>query len=107
MLPFDIVLLLGNLSNVTGQITNEVSSLVGNWGLIVGAAILIVGAFIVLYLLKNLIANAVVGIVALLILKFVIGLQIDLSPLVILISVLGGMGGVAAVLIATFLGWLK
>lgn len=101
---FDILLAL---LNNTGNVVNEgIKAFQGNLGLMGGAAVLIVAAFFILYVLKNFVANAVVGVIALLLLTFVFGVPIPLSPFVILISVLGGVGGVAAVLIGVFFGWL-
>jgi len=59
------------------------------------------------YLLaKNIIANAIGGIIALLLAKFVFGIAIPLNVLTILVTILGGLGGVAALLIAAYFGWL-
>jgi len=101
-----IPIALNLAENVTGAVGQGVQSLVGNWTLLVGAIVLIVAAFFVIYILKQLIANAIAGIVALLVIVYVLGIQIPLTPLVLLVSVLGGLGGVGAVLIASFLGWL-
>jgi len=92
--------------NATGAVGEGVQALAGNWTLLVGAVVLIVAAFFVIYIFKQLIANAIAGIVVLLIMVYILGIQIPLTPLVLLISVLGGLGGVGAVLIASFLGWL-
>jgi uncharacterized membrane protein len=108
-----IILALPNISNASGVIGNATGAVIepikqfaGNWALLVGAAVLIVAAFVIFTLFKQVIANAILGIIALLVLVFVFGVPIPLSPLVILVSVLGGLGGVGAVLIATFFGWL-
>lgn len=93
---------IGNATNVGAT----VGSLAGKWELLVGAVILVIGAFIVLFLLKNIVANAVVGFIALLAAKFIFGIAIPLNGLTILITLLGGLGGVAALFIAFFLGWL-
>jgi len=97
---------LGNYSNCTTWMSDPVKCIQGNWMLLIGAIILIIGAFVVLYLFKQIIANAIVGIIILLIIVYVLGVPIPLTPLVILVSVLGGMGGVGAILIATYFGWL-
>jgi len=103
MLSPTIILQLGN---VTQEVGEKVSNLSGNWGLIIGAAVLIVAFFIVIFMLKNIIVNAIIGIIALLIIKFVLGVPIPLNGLVILVAILGGLGGVAAILLAGFFGWL-
>lgn len=95
-----------NVENTTGIVGQGVQALAGNWSLLIGAVVMIVAAFLLIYLLKELVANAIAGIVALLIIVYVLGVQIPLTPLVLLISILGGLGGVGAVLLATFLGWM-
>ncbi len=101
MIAMNFLGLLGNYSEV---ITNAPFSF--KWELLIGAAILLIAAFIVLYVLKNVIANAIVGIIAFLIIKYLFGVPIPITGLTILVTVLGGLGGVAALLIAVFLGWL-
>lgn len=99
--------IIGNFSNATaGCITNPIKCFQGNWLLLIGAVVLIIAAFLIFYLFKQIIANAIAGIIALLVIVFLLGLPIPLSPLVILVCILGGLGGVGAVLIATFFGWL-
>ncbi len=100
-----VTALLQGAENATA-VGQGVEALAGNWSLLVGAVVMIVGAFLLIYLLKELVANAIAGIVALLIMVYVLGIQIPLTPLVLLISILGGLGGVGAVLLATFLGWM-
>ncbi len=96
-----------NLTAIGNQtITGTISALAGRWELIVYAAILIIAAFVVIYVLRNIIANAIIGIIALLAIKFLLGVNIPINGLTILVTVLGGLGGVAALLAAAFLGWL-
>jgi len=98
--------LADDLGNVTGAVGQGIQSFAGNWSMLVGAAVLIIAAVIVIYVLKNLIANAIAGIVALLVIVYIFGVNIPLNALTILVSVLGGLGGVGALLIATFFGWI-
>ena len=98
--------LADDLGNVTGAVGQGIQSFAGNWSLLVGAAVLIVAAFVVIYVLKEVIANAIAGIVALLVIVYIFGVNIPLNALTILVSVLGGLGGVGALLIATFFGWI-
>lgn len=100
-------ILLGLLPNVT-NVTQyaPIKAFAGNWFLLIGGALLLILAFVVFYLLKQLVANAIAGIIALLVLVYIFGIPIPLTPFIILVCVLGGLGGVGAVLIATFLGWI-
>lgn len=95
-----------DVGNATATVGETVGSLTGRWELIVGAAVLVVGAFIVLYVLKNIVANAIIGFIALLAAKFIFGIAIPLNGVTILVTLLGGLGGVAALFVAYFLGWL-
>ncbi|GEM_PF-3201424 len=105
--------LLPNVSqvvNVTGnvtQVTEPLKAFAGNFGLLLGAVILLVGFFLFMKYLKNLVANVIIGIVGLLILRFIFGVPVPLTnPLVLLIVVIAGIPGLAVVLIAVFLGLL-
>ncbi len=92
--------------NVTEKVEPGLEAFTGNWQLILGALLLIIVSFVIIYLLKNIVVNAIIGIITLLFVRFVLGIPIPLTPLVVLVSVLGGAGGVAALLIAVFFGWL-
>ncbi|MEM4221923.1 MAG: hypothetical protein QW097_00630 [archaeon] len=98
---FVLDVLSNGLENVSIQ-----NPLVGNANLIFGAIIFLIAAFILIYIFKHLIANAIAGIIGILLIKFLFFPQIPLNGLTLLISALGGLGGVAAVLIAVFLGWI-
>ena len=92
---------LANASDLT-----QISTFTNNWELLAGAVILIILAFIVIFVLKNFAANAVMGIIAFAIAKYVFGVALQINALTILVTLLGGLGGVAALLIVQFLGWL-
>ena len=94
-----------SLANASA-VGETVTKMAGNWSLVIGAVILLVGFFIVLYVLKNIIANAVTGIIVFLIVKYLLGVAIPINGLTILVTIFGGLGGVAALLIAAFFGWL-
>ena len=94
------------LDNATGTVTEGLKALQGNLGTLAGAVVLIAIAVFVIFIMKNLIANAVGGIVLLLVAVYVLGIPIPLNGLTIIVSILGGIGGVAALLLAAFLGWL-
>ena len=78
----------------------------GDFTLIVAAVILFVLAFMIFNMLKNLVVNSIAGVAALLIIVYLFNVPIPMNGLVILVTVLGGVGGVGALLIATFFGWL-
>jgi len=102
----------GLIENGTNILENGIegvdflSFLPGDWSLIIWAIVLIAAAFIFVWVFKQVIANTIAGIIAFIIFTFVFGIPIPLNPLTILVTVLGGLGGVAALLIAVFFGWL-
>ncbi|MFH0986780.1 MAG: transcriptional regulator, partial [Candidatus Micrarchaeota archaeon] len=69
--------------------------------------VVIVAAFIVLFVLKNLIVNAILGIAALLVAKFVFGVPVPLTAVPILVCAIGGLWGAGAIFIASYAGWLN
>lgn len=96
---------------VNNSVFNETSETVaktfsGDWSLLIWAIILIAATFVFVWVFKQLIANIIAGIVAFLIFTFVLNIPIPINGLTILVTVLGGLGGVAALLIAVFFGWL-
>ncbi len=106
----DVLNITYTVANVTGnitQVTEPIKAFTGHWGLLIGAVILIVGFFLFLKFLKNIIANVIIGIIGLLILKFVLGIPVPLTnPLVILIVAVTGIPGLAVVMLAIFFGLL-
>ena len=96
----------GDIASCATAGTDAIKCFTGNWGVIATGIILVIAAFFVLYVLRQFLANAILGIIALLVIVYLLGLPIPLSPLVVIVSVLGGLGGVAALVIASFFGWL-
>lgn len=97
---------VSDVGNVTGIAGEALKALQGNLGLLIGGALLIVATFVLFHVFKDIIANAIMGIVALLIVKFLIIPDFPLTALTVLVSALGGLGGLGALLIALFFGWL-
>lgn len=98
---------VSDLGNVTAGVAGEaLKALQGNFGLLIGGALLIIATFVIFHLFKNITANAIMGIVALLVVKFLIIPDFPLTPLTIIVSALGGLGGLGALLISLFFGWL-
>ena len=96
----------GLIENATNNGTELISQLAGDWTLLIWAIVLIAGTFILLWVFKQILANTIAGIIAFLIFKFLLGIPLPITGLTILVTVLGGLGGVAALLIAVFFGWL-
>lgn len=77
------------------------------WAWLAAAVILVVLAVVVLKKLKNLLVNAVLGVLALLAINFfgsAYGLKIEVNLLSVIISALLGLAGVGALVILALLG---
>ncbi|MCD4739847.1 pro-sigmaK processing inhibitor BofA family protein [archaeon] len=86
----------------------DITSTTGIITLVIGLVLLVVAVYIVYKVLKNLIANAVIGGVGLIVLHFVIphffDVNIEMSLLNIVISLVAGLPGLVIVLILTLFG---
>ncbi len=63
----------------------------------------VIVALVVVFIVKRVLENFIIGVVGFLILKFVLGINIDLIPGLI-ISLLFGLGGLGVLLILHFFG---
>lgn len=95
-----------NFSNTVSGLGETAVSWAGKWELLVGAAILVILAYVLIRLVRNMLANSITGIVIFLILKYVFGIAIPTTLFTIIVIVLGGVGGLAAILIGMFFGWV-
>jgi len=77
----------------------------GDLGTLFLGAILVLVALVVVFILKRVLENLVVGVVGFLILKYLLGVNIPLIPGLI-ISLLFGLGGLGVLLILHFFGIL-
>ena len=100
------ILPFGRIDLSTCQLADPVKCFQGDPTIAVAAIVLIILAFMIFKLLKNLVINSIAGIAVLLLLVYFFNVPIPLNGLVILVSVFGGVGGVGALLIAMFMGWL-
>ncbi len=100
------------LANQTSAIVNQTFhgfSIVSANGLIilvVGALLFIVAGYIVYKILKNLIANAIIGGIGLIVLHFLapmIGIEIPINLVNIIISILAGLPGLVIVILLAIL----
>lgn len=105
-LMFVLLNLTENATGIAQTIGERLQAFAGDWTILLGAVVLVVAAFFVLVVMKQVIANAICGIVALLVLIYIFNIPIPLTTLTILVTVLGGLGGVGALLLTMFLGGL-
>ncbi len=78
----------------------------GFFTLIIGVALVVIAIYIVFKVIKNLVVNAVLGGIGLIILHFVgplIGLNIKINLINILISLIAGLPGLVIVLVLSVL----
>lgn len=76
-----------------------------DWGLVVGGVVLIAAALILVFVLKRIVVNSILGIIALVVAKFLLGVDLPLVPTLI-VSIIFGLAGVGTMLLLYFLGVL-
>ncbi len=76
-----------------------------DWGLVGTGVVLLLVTVVLLFLLKRVVENVVSGIIAFLLVKFLLGVDIPLLPAAVAAVVLGA-GGVGLILILHVLGLL-
>lgn len=79
------------------------SFLFGNPWILVLAVLFIIGTALILFFLKKIVINSVLGIAAWLILHFVFGIQLTWW-ISLIIAVVFGLAGIGVLLVLTFLG---
>ena len=82
------------------------SFLPGDWSLVIWAIVLIVGFIILIFVFKHFIANLIAGLVAFAVLVFVFGIPIPITALTVMVTIFGGLGGVGALVVSVFFGWI-
>ena len=90
-------------SPITNTAGNAVNLLAGNFQLLAAGICLIVIAFIVVMMLKRIIVNSLLGLIAWALIVFVLKIDLQLIPTLV-ISVIFGLAGVGAVLLLKFFG---
>ncbi len=83
-----------------GQVSD---ALAGHWEILVGGIILIIIAIILFLRIKKIIINSVLGVIAWAILVFVLKIQLQLIPTLV-ISVIFGLAGIGVILVLKSLG---
>lgn len=72
-------------------------------GLLALVLVLVFGAYRLIQAVKPLIVNAVVGLVVLLLAKFLLGIQIGIGPVAVLVVAFGGVPGALLVILLAML----
>ncbi|RLG21665.1 hypothetical protein DRN74_02060 [Candidatus Micrarchaeota archaeon] len=90
----------------TEKVKKLIGSIKGNYSYVLIGLLLLAITFVALWLFKQFLANAIAGLIALLVVKFILGIAIPINGLTLLVSIMGGLGGVGALLIAAVFGWI-
>lgn len=80
------------------------ATLRGNLNLLVIGILLLAFAFFFLRVIKNLVANAILGLLALFALKFILGIAIPINIATLLVSAIFGLAGVGSLALLYFFG---
>ncbi len=83
--------------------TQAIHSLQQNWMVLVIGIALIVGAVILWHVMKNLIGNLVLGLIAFVIIKFLFGIPLPFGA-TLLVTAIFGLAGIGVMLILWWLG---
>lgn len=102
------------MSNITSALSNistpplELTSPMGIITLVIGLVLVVVAAYIVYKLLKNLIANAIIGGIGLIVLHFLLPflfkIEVPITLLNIVICVVAGLPGLVIVVVLSVFG---
>ena len=90
-------------SPITNTAGNAVNLLAGNFQLLAAGICLIIIAFILVLMVKRIIVNSILGLIAWALIVFVLKIDLQLIPTLV-ISVIFGLAGVGAVLLLKFFG---
>lgn len=80
-----------------------IHSLQENWGILLIGIALVIGAVILWHIMKNLIGNLVLGLIAFVILKFVFAVPLPFGA-TLLVTAIFGLAGIGVMLILWWLG---
>jgi hypothetical protein len=99
---------IGALGEATNMATAAASLVQGNWAFLVVGILLIVATIAILYFLKQIIVNSIVGVVAWVVLTYILpmaglNLQLPFLPSLI-VSALFGLAGIGALIVIAFMG---
>ena len=96
-----------NLPYQASTIVSEAASVLpqGDISTLLLGAILVIAALVVIFVLKRIMENAIIGILGFLFLKYFLGVNVPFLPGII-ISLLFGLGGLGVLLILHFFGIL-
>jgi hypothetical protein len=99
----------GLLGEATGSAATAAASLIqGNWAFLVIGLLLIAATIAILYFLKQIIVNSIVGVVAWVVITYLFplagfNLQLPFLPSLI-VSALFGLAGIGALIVIAFMG---
>lgn len=99
---------MGNAMANTSAPVLELNSVTGIITIVIGIVLLVVTVYIVYKILKNLIANAIIGGVGLILLHFLMpplfGIEVDITLATIAICVIAGLPGLVVTVVLSLFG---
>lgn len=87
----------------SNAISEGAKLLTGNWQILAAGIALIVLAVILVTMIKQIIVNSILGVVCWAILFFVLKVELNIIPTLVL-SILFGLAGIGAILVLKFMG---
>jgi hypothetical protein len=94
------LMLAVDITNTAGDAANL---LTGNWQLLAAGIILIVIAALLVMIVKRIVVNSILGILCWALLYFVLKVELQLIPTLV-VSLIFGLAGVGVILLLKFLG---
>ena len=94
---------LPDIANNAAAAATSAYQLAGDWKILIVGIILIIVAILIIYYIKKIIVNSILGLIAWAILFFVLKIELQLIPSLV-VSAIFGLAGIGVILILKFLG---
>jgi len=91
------------LAGATGDAAAAAAGLTSNWGILIGGLVLIIAAVLIIYFVKKIVVNSILGLVSWAVVVFLLQVPLSFLPSLV-VSVLFGPAGIGVLLVLAFLG---
>ncbi len=91
------------LAGATGDAAMNAAGLASNWGVLVGGLVLIVAAVLIIYFVKKIVVNSILGLLSWAVVVFLLQVPLSFLPSLV-VAVLFGPAGIGVLLVLAFLG---
>jgi hypothetical protein len=92
-----------DINSTTAAVSEKATSILFNPSYLIAGIIFIIAAIVILYFLKNILLNSVVGVFGFLVCYFVFGVKLPFF-LTLLVSAIFGIGGLGTIILLKFFG---